>query len=207
MTKEVLPLDTPILLILIYLLNNNIELNSINSLHTIKNYFNTLEVDSRYTKEKIQIAKKIVPLLPVEYLTTFNKSIFITEKIMKILELVEFLQLSDVYNLTALDLEPKERIQKIVSTFQEEIQSSKLENLGIVLDLILNMEKYKKLLSTFSNIKSKNNSDKGNIMNLVDILMEGSNEKDKEKVKEMSKMFDLLKLLDGSKTIEEPNEG
>lgn len=207
MTKEVLPLDTPILLILIYLLNNNIELNSINSLHTIKNYFNTLEVDSRYTKEKIQIAKKIVPLLPVEYLTTFNKSIFITERIIKILELVEFLQLSDVDNLTALDLEPKERIQKIVSTVQEEIQSSKLENLGIVLDLILNMEKYKKLLSTFSNIKSKNNSDKGNIMNLVDILMEGSNEKDKEKVKEMSKMFDLLKLLDGPKTIEEPNEG
>ena len=207
MTKEVLPLDTPILLIIIYLLNNNIEFNSINSLHTIKNYFNTLEVDSRYTKEKIQIAKKIVPLLPVEYLTTFNKSIFITERIIKTLELAEFLQLSDVDNLTALDLEPKERIQKIVSTVQEEIQSSKLENLGIVLDLILNMEKYKKLLSTFSNIKSKNNSDKGNIMNLVDILMEGSNEKDKEKVKEMSKMFDLLKLLDGPKTIEEPNEG
>lgn len=206
MKKEVLPLDTPVILILIYLLNNNSELSSINSLHTIKNFFNSLEVNSIYTEEKIHIAKKIVPLLPEDYITTLNKSIFITERILKILDLVEFLQVSEIDDFTALDLEPKDRIQKIISTVQEEVQSSKLENLGIVLDLVVNMDKYKKLLSTFNNIKSNKNKDKDSIMNLIDVLMDGTNEKAKDKVKDMSKMFDLIKLIDSPKKTEEPNE-
>lgn len=195
------------MLILLYLLTNESDLKPQDSLHTIKNYLTTVEINSNYTQEKINIAKKVGPLLPVEYGVPFNKSILITQKVIKIMELIDFLKTSEMPQLTELDLDPKVRLQKIVLTVQEEVNSSKIENLGLVLDLLINMDKYKKMFTTFNTLMNTKNplSDTNSIMNILETFMGGSSEKDKEKIKEMSKMMDLLKVLDMPKK-DKPNE-
>jgi Fic family protein len=123
------------------------------------------------------------------------------------MELIDFLNYNEVQEYSALEIEPKERIQRIVYTLQNEVNNSKIENLGMVLNIVLNIDKYKKMLSTYSSLMNNKNplSDPNTIMNLMETFMEGSSEKDKEKIKEMSKMMDIIKLLDTPKK-DKPNE-
>lgn len=200
-------MDTPIIFILLYLLANKSGTDGQNTIHSLKSYLSNINVDSRYTGEKIRIARKIGPLLPAEYGSTFNRSILITEKVVRIMELIDFLNYNEVQEYSALEIEPKERIQRIVYTLQNEVNNSKIENLGMVLNIVLNIDKYKKMLSTYSSLMNNKNplSDPNTIMNLMETFMEGSSEKDKEKIKEMSKMMDIIKLLDTPKK-DKPNE-
>lgn len=200
-------MDVPVLLLLLYLFNNTDNTSAQSSISNINNYLSNLKIDSQYTEEKIHIAKKISPLLPGEYSISFNKSILVAEKVTKTMDLIDFINSDTVPQINSLELDPKERLQKIVATVQDEIKSSKIENLGLVLDLIINMDKYKKVLSTFiSLMKNKNPLSDGNsIMKIVDTLIENSSEKDKDKFKEMTKMLDILKILDSPKS-NNPNE-
>lgn len=196
------------MLILVYLLTNKSNNTTQDTLHTIKNYIKDIQIDPNYTEEKIRIAKKIGPLLPSEYGVTFNKSILMTERIVKVMETVDFVNNAEAPKILALDLQPKDRLQKIVATIQDEVQSSKIENFGLVLDLIINMDKYKKMFTTITSLmgNKKGLSDTNSIINLMDTFMGGSSDKDKEKVNEMSKMFEILKMLDTPSKKDKPNE-
>ena len=79
--------------------------------------------------------------------------------------------------------------------------------MGTVLNLILNIDKYKKMLNAYNSLMNNKNplSDTNSIISLMETFMEGSSEKDKEKIKEMSKMMDILKMLD-TPNKEKPNE-
>lgn len=200
-------MDAPVLLLLLYLSNNTDNTSAQNSISNINNYLSNIKIDSQYTAEKIHIAKKIAPLLPREYSISFNKSILVAEKVAKTMDLIDFINSDTVIEINSLELDPKDRLQKIVSTIQDEIKSSKIENLGLVLDLIINMDKYKKVLSTFISLMKNKSllSDGNSIMKIVDTLIENSSEKDKDKFKEMTKMLDILKILDSPKS-NNPNE-
>ena len=196
------------MLILLYLLTNKSNTNSQDTLHTIKNYIKDIQIDPNYTEEKIRIAKKIGPLLPLEYGVTFNKSILMTERIVKVMDAVDFVNNAEAPKILSLDLQPKDRLQKIVATIQDEVQSSKIENFGLILDLIINMEKYKKMFTTITSLmgNKKGLSDTNSIINLMDTFMGGSSDKDKEKVNEMTKMFEILKMLDTPSKKDKPTE-
>ena len=131
-----------------------------------------------------------------------------TERIVKVMEVVDFVNTAEAPKVLALNLQPKDRLQKIIATIQDEVQSSKIENFGIVLDLIINMEKYKKMFTTITSLMSnkKGLSDTNSIINLLDTFMVGSSEEDKEKVNEMSKMFEILKMLDTTSKKDKPSE-
>jgi len=49
-------------------------------------------------------------------------------------------------------------------------------------------------------------SDPSSLIDLATTFMDGGSEKDKEKVKEMSKMFEILKMLDTPTKPDKPNE-
>ena len=200
-------MNAPVLLLLLYLFNNTDNKSAQSSISNINNYLSNIKIDSQYTEEKIHIAKKISPLLPREYSISFNKSILVAEKVTKTMDLIDFINSDTVPQINSLELDPKERLQKIVATIQDEIKSAKIENLGLVLDLIINMDKYKKILSAFISLmkNTKPLSDGNSIMKIVDTLIENSSEKDKDKFKEMTKMLDILKILDSPKSIN-PNE-
>lgn len=198
-------MDTPILLVILYLLN--MESTASNPLHNVTNYLSALEVDSDYTEEKIRIMKKISPYMPSQYNSTISKSILITEKIVRLIDVVEFLKIEDTPRTTSIELESKDRLKKIVNIVQDEVKSSKIDNMGMIMELILNMDKYKKMLQAYNTISRNKNgiSDINSIMALMEAFMDGSSEKDKEKIKEMARMMDIMKILDSPKK-EKPNE-
>lgn len=202
-------MDTRILLLLLYFFNNKTESSSQNSIHTIKNYLLDIEIKKDYTNEKIKIGKKLLPLLPTEYSSTFSRSILITEKILKIVELKEFINSHEETTIASINLEPKERLQRMIYTIQDEVKSSNIDEFGMVLDLVLNLDKYKKILSAYTNLNKNKNimSDSERISMLMEIFMDNNNVKDKEKVNDMLKMLDMIKILNGNDNIEDkPNK-
>ena len=141
----------------------------IESLHKVKSYVENLELDYTYTKEKIRIFKDILPYLPEDYIGTGGRSIIATEKILRILETVEYIGVDKKVPIESLVLDPVERSYKIVKTLQEEIENSNIEKLGFVLDIMVNKEQYKTLASTALEFLSNKEAlkDPKNIVKLI----------------------------------------
>ena len=203
-------MDTPILLFLFILLSKNNEIQNVDApLHKIKNYVNNMEIDYKYTREKIKIANKLRPYVPNDYIKTYDKSLIVTEKLIKIVEVLDYINTLEIVEVEPMDLPPIEKLQHIVNIVQEEAKNSKVENLGMILDLLVNMDNYKKvfniLTATMKDKKSLN--DPNTLIKLTDTFMEGKSDKDKEKIKEMAKMLELFTMLDiPSDSKSNPNE-
>lgn len=203
-------MDTHILLFLFMLLSQNTEIQSVDvPLHKIKSYLNNIEIDYKYTREKIKIANKIKPYVPTDYIEAFDKSLIVTEKLIKIVEVLDYINTLEIVEVEPIELPPIERLQHIVNIVQEEAKNSKLENLGMVLDLLVNMDNYKKVFNVLTSMMKdkKSINDPNTLVKLMDTFMEGKSDKDKEKVKEMSKMLEVFKMLDTpSSSQSKPNE-
>ena len=70
--------------------------------------------------------------------------------------------------------------------------------MGLVLDIIFNMDKYKSMLAMLNTFISDPNSlnEPKKLINIIEPLMEGKSEEEKKKIKEMMKMMELVKTLD-----------
>ncbi len=203
-------MDTPMLLFILLMISKNTEVQNVdNPLHKIRNYMNNVEIDYKYTKEKIKIAKKIRPYVPNNYTSVYDKSLIMTEKLTKIIEVSDYVNTLELAEIKPVDLPPMERLQHIVNIVQDEAKSSKVENLGMVLDLLVNMDNYKKMFGLFTNVMKDKNSlnDPSTLVKLLDTFMDGKSEKDKEKIKDMSKMLEVFKMLDNTPPSKsKPNE-
>lgn len=188
-----------LLLVIIANLNKNKENNQ---LHILSEYIRNIKVDPLYTEEKIKIAKKIAPLIPEEYNYTVTRSIMLAEKIVRILDLVEFLNTPEEnYSIEPVHVsDNKERISKIMATIQQEAPKSRVNNYGMVMDLLVNMDKYKIMLETFSSLMSNPDmlKDSKGIMKIMETFMQNSSI-DNAKLKEMSQMMQIIKALDSPK--------
>lgn len=166
-------------------------------------FIKTMEFDDDYTLEKINIVRKIGPYFPENYIPLINNSVSFTEKVIKFNEILNFNKKSDKeYILEHIPIDDtKERLRKIVSTIQKEYPDSKINKNGTILDLILNMDKYKKIFEILNQVMSSGDSinDPSQLINLTGPLMGGSEEENKAKSKEMAKMLDMIKLLDNPK--------
>ena len=202
-------MDTPMLLFILLMISKNTEVQNVdNPLHKIRSYMNDMEIDYKYTKEKIKIAKKIRPYVPNNYTSAYDKSLIMTEKLTKIIEVSDYVNTLELAEIKSVDLPPMERLQHIVNIVQNEAKSSKVENLGMVLDLLVNMDNYKKMFGLFTNVMKDKNSlnDPSTLVKLMDTFMDGKSEKDKEKIKDMSKMLEVFKMLDTPPSKSKPNE-
>ncbi|WP_077370037.1 hypothetical protein [Anaerosalibacter sp. Marseille-P3206] len=189
-----------ILFIFLYFLmskKDNINKNQ----HVIIHEYKSLDVEGTY--EKIEHLRKIGPYFPEWLAPILNKSILLTEKIVKFHELTEFLQRNTSKEpITPMELDNnKQRFNYIVSTLKEEIPEEKLNEMGTPMNLILNYEKYKLMMGLMSQVLSNPQkiNDKDQLTKLAESLFDGKNEKEKEKMKEMLKMIEIMKVLDSSK--------
>lgn len=210
-------MDSNSLIILLMLLHMNTKKNeseisysntekfkpiNLDGLEKIKNYLSDLKIDPTYTQEKIKIIKKIGPYLPDKYIGLINKSMLHTERIIKINEVLDFLRENKYQYIseTIPTKDTKDRISKIVKTIQNEASNSSTKNMGMVMDLIVNMDKYKKIFSVLNSVVNSENpmEDPDKLMNMVLPLL-GEDEKNREKLKEMSKMMEIMKVLNTPK--------
>lgn len=191
--------DTSMIAFLMIIILSNTQKKESFSLSFENNFLSNMVIDQQYTTEKIRIVKKIGPYLPEQYIPLINKSVLFTEKIIKITELVEFMQESDYQTIeeTIEINNNKERLNKIISVIQKEANNSEMKNLGTVLDLIVNMDKYKSMINILSSVMSSGDAlkDPSKLISLIAPIMDTTSNKDNEKIKEMNKMMEIFKLL------------
>lgn len=197
-------MDNLTLLILLILASNENSTTDIEALHTIKNYAKDFKVDYNYTREKIKIFKNILPYLPEDHLETGGRSIIATEKILKVLEVVEFVNLESELPVEPLEMEPLERAYKIVSTLQEQINNANIDKLGTALDIIVNKDQYKKLVNIALEFINNKDAlkDPNNLTELLK-LFTGDNERENNN---LSKILDILTMLEPGKESGKENE-
>ncbi len=149
----------------------------------------TLILDIDYTKEKIDIMKKI--------------GVFFPEKFIKLYETIEFINTPKIsYIEKSVPVENnKERLSYIINTIQREFPKENIQNITFMLDMIINMDKYKSMLSNLnafiSNPNSLQNPDK--LFQLLEPMMEGKDEKEKDKIKEIVKLLGVMNEFEHTK--------
>ncbi len=95
----------------------------------------------------------------------------------------------------------KERLSYIINTIQKEFPKENTQNIGTILDIIINMDKYKAIFSSLNTITSNpdNLKDPNQILHLLEPLLEGVDEKEKDKIREMAKILGLMNNLENTK--------
>ncbi|MEY8416385.1 hypothetical protein AAK964_08795 [Tissierella praeacuta] len=196
-------MDNNILIFIVLLIAGKNQGNKLTGLNTLENFVNTMEIDTKYTLEKIRMAKKIGTYFPEQYIPLINKSILFTERIMKINELIEFMKNEEyqyIKEATIVDSN-KDRLNKIIHVLQKEASRSETKNVGMIMDLIINMDTYKKMFSVLTSVINSQDglNDPTQLMNILTPLMDSDDLKNKDKFKEMGKMMEIMKILNSPK--------
>ena len=196
-------MDDHFLIILLFLMTRKNQDKHGSSFNTLEIFINNIEVDNNYTMAKVNMVKKVGPYFPEDYMPIINKSISFTEKFIKMRETMDFIKETDkVYISEYISVDNnKERISKIISIIQSENPNSELSNTGTVIDLIINMDKYKKMFGVLNSVMNNPDSfnDPAQLLNLAIPLLGGDNPENNEKIKEMSKMLEIVKLINSPK--------
>lgn len=164
------------------------------------NINSAFNLNVKTTTEKIKMIKKIAPYFPKEYLPSVNKAILITEKIVKLYETIDFIREKDSLYIT--ESIPVENLQKrlsyIANTIQKDFTEEDINKLGAGADIILKIDKYNKMLNMLNYISSNPDmlKDTNNMYKLIEPLLQGKDEKEMKKIKEMSRIMGILKALD-----------
>lgn len=219
--KGGLVLDNNILIFLFLMIAGKNQGNKLTGLNSLGNFINNIEINTKYTSEKIKMVKKIGAYFPENYIPLINKSILFTERIMKVNELVDFMKDDDyeyIKEPIAVD-NNKDRLNKIVNVLQKEAHKSETKNVGMVMDFIINMDMYKKMFSVLSSIMGSQDGLKNptQLMDILTPLMGNDAQKGNDKLKEMGQMMEIMKVLNSPKqenskknkkieVIEEPSE-
>ncbi len=191
-----------LLFILLFIVGKN-QGNEFTSLQSLGNFINNIEINPKYTLEKIKIVKKIGAYFPEQYIPLINKSILFTERIIKINELVDFMK-NDEYEYIKEPISVdnnKDRLNKIINTIQKEVPKQEVNNLGTIIDLIINMDKYKKMLAMLSSVMNNQDTlnDPTQLINMFTSILGNDNQKNNDNLKEIGKMMELMKVINSPK--------
>lgn len=203
-------MDNSLLLIILLIILRSSRINEFGGLKSFSDYLRSLKIEPDYTLEKIKLLKKIGPYFPEEYIPTINRSILLTERIIKINELASFMKYDEYqYLKSPIPIKDnKERISKILNIVQREVSKSENNNLGMVMDLIVNMDKYKNLLSMLNSVKSNEEGlkDPSQLLNIFGPIIGIDINKDKDKLKDINRMMEIIKTLNSKKEITGENK-
>lgn len=196
-------MDNRLILLLLLVTLNQDSQTSTDKVHKLKDYTKDFKVDYRYTKEKITILKNILPYLPADYIKTGVRSVYATERLLQILDVIESLNV-DYAVPQALEVDSMERTYRIISTLQDEINNSNIDQLGTILDVMVNKDHYKEMVDmALELISSKEGLRNPNSLSKILKMFLGEKEMDNNN---LNKLLDILEMLDSSnKDKEQPN--
>lgn len=196
-------MDNKLLIFIFLLVIGKNQGNELIGLNSLNDFINTMEIDPKYTVEKIKIVKKVGAYFPEHYIPLINKSILFTERIIKINELVDFMK-NDEYQYIKEPISVdnnKDRLNKIMNTIQKEVPRPEVTNFGTIMDLVINMDKYKKMFSMLSSFMNNqdNLKDPTQLISMFAPMLGNDNQKNNDKLKEMNKMMEIMKILNSPK--------
>lgn len=192
-------MDNKILIFLFLLIIGKNKESDVAALNSLGNFVNSMDIDPKYTAEKIKLAKKVGAYFPEQYIPLINKSILFTERLIKINELADFMKNDEyVYIKEPISVDNnKERISKMVNVIQKETPNTEVKNLGMMMDLIVNMDKYKQMFGMMSSVMGNKDAmkDPTQLMNLLGPMLTGDSQKNSDKMKEMNAMMEIMRVL------------
>lgn len=194
-------------ILLIFILLSVTSKNDSSNHIYITEYINTMKINPQYTKDKIRLAKRIIPLIPSDYIAPINQSINITENLIKILELKDYLNRDlETIQLTSKPVENnRERISEIVTAIQEEVPRDKEIKLGSLLETIIDIDKYLKTLEMMNSLMNSNLSkDTDKLMKMIGPIMNKKELAGEEGNIDIEKIMNIMNVL--IKTKEKPKE-
>lgn len=162
-----------------------------------------MNIDVKHTSEKIKFVKKAGPYLPEEFLSSMNNALFITERLLKFYEAIEFTEMGKTdYIKESIPAENnQERLNYISNIIQKEYPKDEINNMGKIVDIILKVNNYNKIMNMMNMVMENSNdlSDKDNLLKLIEPMIGEQDEKEIKKIKDMYKMMNLLMKADGQK--------
>lgn len=197
-------MNNTLLLLLLFIMIEKDTDNKTSSISSINKFISTMEINEKYTLEKIHIMKKVGPYFPKNYTGLINKSISFTEKFIKLNEIVEFMKKDDEeYILEHIPTaDSKDRMNKILSTIKKEFPKSTSGETGTIMDLLLNIDQYQKMFGILNTVMNNQDdlNDPSKLISLIGPLMGGDMEENSAKFKEMTNMMKILQSLDSPKS-------
>ncbi len=171
-------MDSNLLLFIFLTFNGNKDLQN-----PLMDFVSSLDIKAGDTEEKIRTLRKIMTCLPEKYLGLINRSILYTEEIVRIYELGNsFKDNSYDYVTTSNKVrDNREKISKVLQSLQNESPDIYDDKLGVFMDLLMNMDNYRKMFDLFvsiakypDNIKDPPDSTKGpsSLINPIPSFME-----------------------------------
>lgn len=197
-------MDSKIILLLILLSRTKKDKSSL-KLANFSEYIENIEINPQYTKEKINLAKRLAPYTPLEYMLPINRSIHIVESLIKILELDDFVK-RDTVSLqeTHIPLEDnRERLSKIANIIQDEMPKSNIHGSSSILESIVSIDKYTKMFELL-NIFMKNQNlskDTDKFAKMIQPMMKGDDQGSGGL--DIEKIMNIMSVLNQSKDKEE----
>lgn len=168
-----------------------------------------LEIDIKQTREKIKLLKKVGPYFPETYLKSINKAIGLTEKFIKLFEILEHAKINEFnYVERTIPVENnKERLKYIANTIEKEFTKDQIKAMGKTVDMILKIDKINKIMNMVSVIMENpiDLNDKEGLLKIIEQFSQGKSEEEKKKIKDMMRMVDIIKALDSPKKSNETN--
>ncbi|NLY77534.1 MAG: hypothetical protein GX080_05535 [Tissierellia bacterium] len=159
-----------------------------------------LKLDTKHSREKIKLIKKVGPYFPEEYLHCINKAIGVTEKIIRLYDAMEYLSIkeSNYIKRTIPVKNNKERLNYIVDVIEKEFTREQIKELGKAVDMVLKIDRLNKMMNMMSIIMEspENLNDKESLLRIMEQFSQGKSQEEKKKIKDMMRMLDIIKALD-----------
>lgn len=168
------------------------------------------KLDIKASRQKLDLMKKIGPYFPQEYTGPINKSIGLTEQILVLHEALDFInENKTAYIESALPLEDnKERLNYIINIVRQEVESQNIQNMGLALDMIINVDKYKGMVDMFAKLISQPNAleDPKAILELMAPFLAGKTAEERKRIEEMAKILEVFTSLDKKEKAADENQ-
>lgn len=148
-------------------------------------------------KPKIQLLKKIGPYLSEPQVNILNKIIILFEKINRTVSLIDFLSKDNNYKPIVINniTSKKERFNGILKVLEDELPKETTKIISPIIEIAANFEKYKGILSTLTNLIGSNGNSELNFDNLISSFSSILSDKDESNIKDISKMLEILNVL------------
>lgn len=194
--------------ILFLLKDKNSKTNPLQSItEPLDNIINSLNAESlskalnpQNIEPKIATLKKIGPYMPESSFPMINKIVLTFEKINKVISLADFISTSNSFEpIQSLEIkDTKDRINKIINVLKDELPEDTATTVKPMLDLVTNIDKVKGILNAITSLTKKDSITNAPLEDIVDLVLPflGESKKiNKDKIKEMVSMFEMMKIL------------
>ncbi|MTI49838.1 MAG: hypothetical protein FH761_18560 [Firmicutes bacterium] len=182
-------------------LNNTFKSLNLNNTFKSLNLENISKTfDPRTIAPKIEVLKKVGPYLPENHIPTVNNLVLTFEKVNRIMSLVDFVSTSNSYEpiYSAEVTSNKERLANIINVLKDEIPDDKAKTIRPILDIVTNTDKVKSVVNVASSVLNPSKKSQFSIEDIIELalpFLEGNKNFNKDKVKEVMGMVEMLKLL------------